>query len=94
MGRPPCVNSTLDIECMLSQVYERLAFCRGFGLGFENHSDLNQIVTALLVDEGELSFEYRDRSEFRAGWSIGSSGAGSRCCSAICVSKARRAASI
>ena len=56
------VNSTLDIERMLSQVYERLSAFLPMDsfLGFEYHSDLNQIVTALIVDEGKLSFEYRN----------------------------------
>ncbi|MEO7913103.1 MAG: GAF domain-containing protein, partial [Roseiflexaceae bacterium] len=56
------VNSTLDIERMLSQVYERLSAFLPMDsfLGFEYHSDLNQIVTALLVDEGKSSFEYRN----------------------------------
>ncbi|HEU5098120.1 MAG TPA: GAF domain-containing protein, partial [Roseiflexaceae bacterium] len=56
------VNATLDIERMLSQVYERLAVFLPMDsfLGFEYRSDVNQIVTALAVDEGDHSFEYRN----------------------------------
>jgi len=63
------VNSTLDIEHMLSQVYERLSAFLPMDtfLGFEYHSDLNQIVTALIVDEGKLSFEYRDEQPTPGG---------------------------
>ena len=56
------VNSTLDIERMLSQVYECLAVFMHMDsfLGIVYRSDLNQIVTALLVDEGKVSFEFRN----------------------------------
>ena len=63
------VNSTLDIERMLSQVYERLAAFMPMDpfLGFVYRSDLNQIVTALLVDEGKLSFEFRNEQPTPGG---------------------------
>jgi GAF domain-containing protein len=63
------VNSTLDIERMLVQVYERLAAFLNMDsfLGLEYRSDLNQIVTALLVDEGERSFEYREHQPTPGG---------------------------